>query len=99
MSKHTRTAVLSFLAAASLSLDGTLTATADSRLQTRQGLASPISFIGWIAVTPLQTIVYHLDTTLTDQLAAIGLKTIDITYLALSHTHGDHIGNVRYTSS
>jgi N-acyl homoserine lactone hydrolase len=32
MYQQTRTAVLSFLAAASLSLDGTLTATADSRL-------------------------------------------------------------------
>ncbi|HEX4118676.1 MAG TPA: N-acyl homoserine lactonase family protein [Rhizomicrobium sp.] len=40
-------------------------------------------------------IVYHLDKTLTDQLAAIGLKTTDISYVALSHTHGDHIGNVR----
>jgi N-acyl homoserine lactone hydrolase len=40
-------------------------------------------------------IVYHLDRTLTDQLAAIGLKTTDITYVAISHTHGDHIGNVR----
>jgi glyoxylase-like metal-dependent hydrolase (beta-lactamase superfamily II) len=39
-------------------------------------------------------IVYHLDKTLTDQLAAIGLKAVDITYVALSHTHGDHIGNV-----
>ena len=26
--------------------------------------------------------------------AQIGLKTSDITYVALSHTHGDHIGNV-----
>jgi N-acyl homoserine lactone hydrolase len=39
-------------------------------------------------------IVYHLDKTLTDQLATIGLKPIDISYVALSHTHGDHIGNV-----
>src|ERR1700687_5298033 len=48
---------------------------------------------GWSTLPKL--IVYHLDKTLTDQLAAIGLKTIDITYVALSHTHGDHIGNVR----
>ena len=47
---------------------------------------------GWSTLPKL--IVYHLDKTLTDQLAAIGLKTIDITYVALSHTHGDHIGNV-----
>jgi N-acyl homoserine lactone hydrolase len=48
---------------------------------------------GWSTLPKL--IVYHLDKTLTDQLATIGLKTTDITYVALSHTHGDHIGNVR----
>src|SRR5258707_15753442 len=47
---------------------------------------------GWSTLPKL--IVYHLDKTLTDQLAAIGLKPTDITYVALSHTHGDHIGNV-----
>ena len=46
-------------------------------------------------VDPAQTDRYHLDKTLTGQLAEIGLKTSDITYVALSHTHGDHIGNVR----
>ena len=148
MLKHTRTAVLSFLAAASLSLDGTLTATADSRLPDATGagfadklyrldcghslandesvwtpgenVGRSIEFSstcwliqrgnewllwdtgvpesalndpkGWSTLPKL--IVYHLDKTLTDQLAAIGLKTIDITYVALSHTHGDHIGNV-----
>ena len=48
---------------------------------------------GWSTLPKL--IVYHLDKTLTDQLATIGLKPIDIAYVALSHTHGDHIGNVR----
>jgi N-acyl homoserine lactone hydrolase len=48
---------------------------------------------GWSTLPKL--IVYHLDRTLTDQLAEIGLKTTDITYVAVSHTHGDHIGNVR----
>jgi N-acyl homoserine lactone hydrolase len=47
---------------------------------------------GWSTLPEL--IVYHLDKTLTDQHAAIGLKTSNITYVALSHTHGDHIGNV-----
>jgi glyoxylase-like metal-dependent hydrolase (beta-lactamase superfamily II) len=47
---------------------------------------------GWSTLPKL--IVYHLDKTITGQLAAIGLKTGDITYVALSHTHGDHIGNV-----
>jgi len=39
-------------------------------------------------------IVYHLDKMLTDQLAEIGLKPRDIARVAISHTHGDHIGNV-----
>ncbi len=51
---------------------------------------------GWSTLPKL--IVYHLDRTLTDQLAMIGLKTPDITYVAVSHTHGDHIGNVRLFS-
>jgi N-acyl homoserine lactone hydrolase len=48
---------------------------------------------GWSTLPKL--IVYHLDKTLTGQLAEIGLKTSDIAYVAPSHTHGDHIGNVR----
>jgi N-acyl homoserine lactone hydrolase len=48
---------------------------------------------GWSTLPKL--IVYHLDKALTDQLAAVGLKTADIPYVAISHTHGDHIGNVR----
>jgi glyoxylase-like metal-dependent hydrolase (beta-lactamase superfamily II) len=47
---------------------------------------------GWSTLPKL--IVYHLDNTTTDQLASIGLKAMDITYVAVSHTHGDHIGNV-----
>jgi N-acyl homoserine lactone hydrolase len=47
---------------------------------------------GWSTLPKL--IVYHLDKTLTSQLAEVGLKTSDITYVAVSHTHGDHIGNV-----
>jgi glyoxylase-like metal-dependent hydrolase (beta-lactamase superfamily II) len=39
-------------------------------------------------------IVYHLDKSLTDQLAEIGLKPGDIGRVAISHTHGDHIGNM-----
>ena len=48
---------------------------------------------GWSTLPKL--IVYHLDKALTEQLATIGLKPDDVTYVALSHTHGDHIGNVR----
>jgi glyoxylase-like metal-dependent hydrolase (beta-lactamase superfamily II) len=47
---------------------------------------------GWS--TRPKLIVYHLDKTITGQLAEIGLQTSDVTYVALSHTHGDHIGNV-----
>jgi N-acyl homoserine lactone hydrolase len=47
---------------------------------------------GWSTLPKL--IVYHLDRTLTDQLAEIGLNPNDITRVAVSHTHGDHIGNV-----
>jgi N-acyl homoserine lactone hydrolase len=47
---------------------------------------------GWSTLPKL--IVYHLDKSLTDQLAEIGLKPGDITRVAISHTHGDHIGNV-----
>jgi glyoxylase-like metal-dependent hydrolase (beta-lactamase superfamily II) len=47
---------------------------------------------GWSTLPKL--IVYHLDKTLTVQLAEIGLKLSDVTDVAISHTHGDHIGNV-----
>jgi N-acyl homoserine lactone hydrolase len=47
---------------------------------------------GWSTLPKL--IVYHLDKSLTDQLAEIGLKPGDIGRVAISHTHGDHIGNV-----
>jgi N-acyl homoserine lactone hydrolase len=47
---------------------------------------------GWSTLPKL--IVYRLDKSITGQLAEIGLKTSDITYVAISHTHGDHIGNV-----
>jgi N-acyl homoserine lactone hydrolase len=47
---------------------------------------------GWSTLPKL--IVYHLDKSLTDQLAEIGVKPADIGRVAISHTHGDHIGNV-----
>ncbi|WP_307237210.1 MBL fold metallo-hydrolase [Pararhizobium capsulatum] len=40
-------------------------------------------------------IVYHLERTITSQLAEIGLKPEDVNFVLVSHTHGDHIGNVR----
>jgi N-acyl homoserine lactone hydrolase len=39
-------------------------------------------------------IVYHRAKTLIAQLAEIGVKPADITYVAVSHTHGDHVGNI-----
>ena len=47
---------------------------------------------GWSTLPKL--IVYHLDRSLTDQLAEIGLKPGDVGRVAISHTHGDHIGNM-----
>lgn len=47
---------------------------------------------GWSTLPKL--IVYHLDKSISSQLAEIGLKPDDIQYVAISHTHGDHIGNV-----
>jgi glyoxylase-like metal-dependent hydrolase (beta-lactamase superfamily II) len=47
---------------------------------------------GWSTLPSL--IVYHLDKSLLGQLAAIGLEPGDIGRVAISHTHGDHIGNV-----
>jgi N-acyl homoserine lactone hydrolase len=47
---------------------------------------------GWSTLPKL--IVYHLDRPVTGQLAEIGLKPDDIGRVAISHTHGDHIGNL-----
>jgi N-acyl homoserine lactone hydrolase len=47
---------------------------------------------GWSTLPKL--IVYHLDRSVVEQLAAIGLKPGDVGRVAISHTHGDHIGNV-----
>ena len=43
---------------------------------------------GWSTLPKL--IVYHLDKTLTDQLAEIGLKPRDIARVAISHTRRPH---------
>jgi glyoxylase-like metal-dependent hydrolase (beta-lactamase superfamily II) len=39
-------------------------------------------------------ITYRRAKTLAAQLAEIGVKPADVTYVAVSHTHGDHVGNV-----
>ncbi len=52
---------------------------------------------GWSTLPKL--IVYHLEKSLVAQLADIGLKVGDIGTVAISHTHGDHIGNVSLFSN
>jgi N-acyl homoserine lactone hydrolase len=39
-------------------------------------------------------IPWHRNRTLVSQLAAIGVQPADIKYVGISHTHGDHVGNV-----
>jgi N-acyl homoserine lactone hydrolase len=39
-------------------------------------------------------ITYHRAKTLAAQLEQIGVKPADVTYVAVSHTHGDHVGNI-----
>src|SRR5262249_10310523 len=39
-------------------------------------------------------ITFRRAKTLAAQLAEIGVKPSDVTYVAISHTHGDHVGNV-----
>jgi N-acyl homoserine lactone hydrolase len=148
MFNHTRTAIISILVGASLSIGGMRAATADPKLPdpSTAGFAEKLYRVdcghslandesvwtpgknvgrsiefsstcwlikrgsewvlwdtgvpesalndpnGWSTLPKL--IVYHLDKTITGQLAEIGLKPGDITYVAVSHTHGDHIGNV-----
>jgi len=39
-------------------------------------------------------ITYRRGKTLASQLDQIGVKPADVTYVAVSHTHGDHVGNI-----
>ncbi len=39
-------------------------------------------------------ITYRRAKTLAGQLAELGVKPADVTYVAVSHTHGDHVGNI-----
>jgi glyoxylase-like metal-dependent hydrolase (beta-lactamase superfamily II) len=48
--------------------------------------------MGWSTLPSL--IVYHIDKTISSQLAEVGLSPNDVNYVLVSHTHGDHIGNV-----
>lgn len=44
---------------------------------------------------PTRVIVWFLDRTLRAQLESLGIQFEEITYVAFSHAHGDHIGNAR----
>src|SRR3989442_14104793 len=44
-------------------------------------------------------ITYRRAKTLAAQLTEIGVKPADIAYVAVSHTHGDHVGNVALFAS
>src|SRR5882724_3263701 len=39
-------------------------------------------------------ITYKRAKTLAAQLTELGVKPTDVTYVAVSHTHGDHVGNI-----
>jgi N-acyl homoserine lactone hydrolase len=43
--------------------------------------------------SPNGAVVWFRDRTLVSQLASLGVKPGDVTYVAVSHTHGDHVGN------
>jgi N-acyl homoserine lactone hydrolase len=45
--------------------------------------------------TPNGAIVMFRDKTLKGQIESLGVKPDDITYVAISHSHGDHIGNAK----
>jgi len=46
-----------------------------------------------------QGVNMHVETTLSEQLGALGVAPADITYLAFSHLHGDHTGNANAFAS
>ena len=56
----------------------------DSVVEQKEGVTSPNGALVWFR-----------DQTLESQLASLGLKRDKITYVAISHTHGDHVGNVK----
>lgn len=56
----------------------------DSVAEQKDGITSPNGAIIWFR-----------DKTLKSQLESLGVKPDDITYVAISHAHGDHIGNAK----
>lgn len=56
----------------------------DSVVDQKDGVTSPNGALVWFR-----------DKTLESQLVNIGVKRDEITYVAMSHTHGDHVGNAK----
>jgi N-acyl homoserine lactone hydrolase len=56
----------------------------DSVVGQKDGVTSPNGAVVWLR-----------DKTLANQLENLGIKPNDITYVAISHTHGDHVGNAK----
>jgi glyoxylase-like metal-dependent hydrolase (beta-lactamase superfamily II) len=56
----------------------------DSVIEQKDGLDSPNGAVVWFR-----------DQTLKGQLESLGVKPDDVTYVAISHAHGDHIGNAK----
>ena len=56
----------------------------DSVVEQKDGVTSPNGAVVWFR-----------DKTLRSQLESLGVKLDDIIYVAMSHSHGDHIGNVK----
>lgn len=56
----------------------------DSVVEQKDGVTSPNGAIVWFR-----------DKTLASQLESLGVKLDDITHVAMSHTHADHVGNAR----
>jgi glyoxylase-like metal-dependent hydrolase (beta-lactamase superfamily II) len=58
------------------------------------GLPDDLALLPDGRVTANGAIVARRTKTLAAQLAEIGVKPADIAYVAVSHTHGDHVGNI-----
>lgn len=58
------------------------------------GLPDDLALLPDGRVTANGAIVARRTKTLAAQLAGIGVKPADIVYVAVSHTHGDHVGNI-----
>ena len=52
------------------------------------------SYAGWAGPADPKATHWRRPKTLASQLDALGVKPSDVKYLAISHTHPDHIGNV-----